>query len=103
MLWQASAGPVRAEELFQDLYKMGAVRASSNKFWEYQLAHGQRHVTNIHLEVRWRSADALPLALRRMHIDGTGLPAFVGVKRCGSHILLGTVCLPALRNDPAPG
>ena len=43
---------MRAEELFRDLYQMGAVRASTKKFWDHQLAHGQRHVTNIHLEVR---------------------------------------------------
>ena len=59
LIWQASAGPVRAEELFRDLYQMGAVQASTKRFWDHQLAYGQRHVTNIHLEVCLLSSSSM--------------------------------------------
>jgi hypothetical protein len=43
---------VRAEELFREWYSLGAVRDGTARFWDRQLAHGDRYVTGIHLEAR---------------------------------------------------
>ena len=44
-------GPMRAEDLFREWYRLGEVRAGTAKFWDHQLAVGQRFVSAIHLEV----------------------------------------------------
>ena len=49
---QAPQGPMRAEDLFREWYRLGEVRTGTAKFWDHQLAVGQRFVSTIHLEVQ---------------------------------------------------